>query len=40
MMKLLLQRGPDRGYFPEPIKFIFIAELPYKEEASKWWFEA
>ena len=30
-----MRRGPDRGYFPEPAKFLFISETPRKEEAAK-----
>ena len=24
LLKLLTKRGPDRGYFPEPAKYLFI----------------
>ena len=36
---LLIDRGPDRGYFPEPAKSLFIANNPEKKEAAKREFE-
>ena len=26
ILKLLMKRGPDRGYFPEPAKSLFISD--------------
>ena len=34
LLKLLMRRGPDRGYFPEPAKSIFILDTPGQEEAE------
>ena len=28
LMTLLLERGPERGYFPEPSKSLFICDSP------------
>ena len=28
LLKLLMKRGPDRGYFPEPTKSSFISDTP------------
>ena len=28
LLKLLMKRGSDRGYFPEPAKFLFILDNP------------
>ena len=30
-----MRRGPDRGYFPDPDKSIFILDTPGQEEAVK-----
>ena len=30
-----MKRGPDRGYFSEPAKSIFISDTPGQEEATK-----
>ena len=35
LLKLLLKRGPYRGYFPEPAKSLFISDTPGQEEAAK-----
>ena len=35
LLKLLMKRIPDRGYFPEPAKSLFISENPGQEEAAK-----
>ena len=35
LLKLLMNRGPDRGYFPEPAKSLFISETPGQEAATK-----
>ena len=35
ILKLLMDRGPYRGSFPDPYKPIFIADLPDQEEAKK-----
>ena len=32
---LLMKRVPDRGYFPEPAKYLFISDTPGQEEAAK-----
>ena len=29
-----MKRGPDRGYFPEPDKSLFILDTPGQEEAE------
>ena len=34
-LKLLMDRGPDGGFFPEPARFLFIADNPEEKEASK-----
>ena len=34
-LKLLMGRGPERGYFTEPSKSLFIADTPEDEEAVK-----
>ena len=30
-----MERGPYRGYFPNPAKFLFISETPGQEEATR-----
>ena len=35
LLKLLMKRGPDRVYFPDPAKTLFILDTPGKEEAVK-----
>ena len=35
LLKLLMKRGTDRGYFPEPSKSLFILDTPGQEEAEK-----
>ena len=35
LLKLLMKRGPDRGYFLDPDKFLFISDTLGQEEASK-----
>ena len=35
LLKLLMKRGPDRGYFPSPAKSLFISDTPGQEEAAK-----
>ena len=35
LLKLLMKRGPDRGYFPEPAKSFFISDTPWQEEVAK-----
>ena len=35
LIKLLMKRGPDRRYFPEPAMSLFILYTPRKEEASR-----
>ena len=34
ILKLFLDRGPDRRYLPEPSKSMFISDSPNKEEAE------
>ena len=31
---MLMERGPDRGYFPEPDNSLFILDTPGQEEAA------
>ena len=31
-LRMLMDRGADRGYFPDPSKSIFIAENPEEKE--------
>ena len=35
LLKLLMKRGPDQGYFPELDKSLFISDTPGQEEAAK-----
>ena len=35
LLKLLMKRGTDRGYFPEPAKSLFISDTPGQEEAAE-----
>ena len=35
LVKLLMKRGPDRGYFPEPAKSLFILDTLGQEAAEK-----
>ena len=35
LIKLLMNRGPDRGCFPDPAKSLFILDTPGQEEAAK-----
>ena len=35
-MRLLMDRGPDRGYFPEMSKSIFITDNQEEKEAAMW----
>ena len=35
LLKLLMNRGPDRGCFPDPAKSLFILDTPGQEEAAK-----
>ena len=35
LLKLLMKRGLDRGYFPEPAKSLFISDIPEQEAAAK-----
>ena len=35
LLKLLMKRGPDQGYFPEPDNSLFILYTPGQEEAAK-----
>ena len=35
LLKLLMRRGPDRGYFPEPANSLFISDTPEQEAGAK-----
>ena len=35
LLKQLMRRGPDQGYFPEPAKYLFVLDTPGKGEAAK-----
>ena len=35
LLKLLMKRGADRGYFPEPAKSVFISDTLVQEEVAK-----
>ena len=35
ILELLMKRGLDQGYFPEPAKSLFISYTPGQEEAAK-----
>ena len=35
LLKLLMKRGTDQGYFTEPAKSLFILDTPGQEEAVK-----
>ena len=35
LLKLLMNRGQDQGYFPEPTKSLFISDTPGQEAAAK-----
>ena len=35
LLKLLMKRGPEQGYFTEPAKSLFILDTPGQEEAAK-----
>ena len=35
LLKLLMKRGMDRGYFPEPAQSLFILDTSGQEEAAK-----
>ena len=35
LLKILMKRGADRGYLPEPAKSLFISDTPGQEEAAK-----
>ena len=34
LLKLLMKRGPDRGYLPNPAKSLFISDTPGREAAE------
>ena len=40
ILKLLMKRGTDWGYFPKPVKSLFISDTPGQEKAVKEEFEA
>ena len=35
LLNLLMEMGPDRGYFPNPDKSLFISDTPGQEVAAK-----
>ena len=35
LLKLLMKKGPDRGYFPEQAKSLFISDTPGQESGAK-----
>ena len=35
LLKLLMKRGPDRGYFLDPDKSLFISDTPGQEEVAR-----
>ena len=35
LLNLLMKRGADQVYFPEPDKYFFISDTPGQEEAVK-----
>ena len=35
LLKLFMERGPDRGYLPDPAQSLFISETPGQEEVEK-----
>ena len=38
LLKLLMKRGTDQGYFPEPAKYLFILDILGQEEEVKRYF--
>ena len=34
-LRLLMERGPDQGYFPNPAKSLFIADNLEEKEVAK-----
>ena len=38
-LRLLMDQGPDRGYFPDTAKYLFIEDNPEDKEAAKREFE-
>ena len=35
LLKMLMERGPDQGYSPEPAKSLFILHTPDQEEVAR-----
>ena len=35
LLKLLMKRGPDQEYFPEPAKSLFILDTPGQKQVAK-----
>ena len=35
LLKLLMERGPDRGYLPKTAKSLFISDTTGQEEAAR-----
>ena len=40
LLKLIMDRGADWGYLPNPAKSLFILDSPDQEEVEKWKFKA
>ena len=38
-LKLIMDQGPDQGYFSKLAKSIFVADNSEDEEAARWGFE-
>ena len=38
-LKIIMERGTERGYFPNPSKSLLIAYNPKDKEAVRWEFE-
>ena len=34
LLKILMKRGPDRGFFTEPARSLFISDKPGQEELA------
>ena len=34
-LRLLIDQGPERGYFPEPAKLLFISDKPEEMELTR-----
>ena len=40
LLKLLMERGMEWGYLPDPLKSVFISDTPGREEVARWEFAA